>query len=470
MNATAMPAAGRTAERRPVAVRHVVKGAIVLGAGEEFGPPGARFTAPALDLDALVWRRDEAPPAADIPVDEIMDVLVATGEHLTHDPDGKVAEAASLSAATSPHPRDLVERAFGTLGLMFNRAAMEFMLAQELGGKDVVDGWREVETPTGRRARIRAFPPRLIHVIAGNSPGVAAQTVIRGSLVKGMHLLKLPSNELFSAPLILEAMAAAAPGHPLNRCFSAVYWRGGDERVERMLFRSQFFDKLVAWGGESTIRGAVKYLGPGFELVGFDPKTSISLIGREAFASDEVLNQVAEAAASDATLMNQQACTSSRFQFIEGSEEEIDRYCTRLQARLGAQRRMASATPQPLPRALRDEIGSLRDLPDLYRVFGGYEGKGLVVRSGEPVDFYPDGKVVNVVRVADLADAVKQVSVATSTVGVYPPERKAALRGLLASAGAQRIVTLGLAAPETGLPHDGFYPLQRFVRWVNDEG
>jgi hypothetical protein len=23
---------------------------------------------------------------------------------------------------------------------------------------------------------------------------------------------------------------------------------------------------------------------------------------------------------------------------------------------------------------------------------------------------------------------------------------------------------------EAGLPHDGFNPLQRFVRWVNDEG
>ena len=59
---------------------------------------------------------------------------------------------------------------------------------------------------------------------------------------------------------------------------------------------------------------------------------------------------------------------------------------------------------------------------------------------------------------------------ATSTVGVYPPERKADLRDALAAQGTQRIVALGGAGPEVGLPHDGFYPLQRFVRWVNDEG
>lgn len=456
--------------RIPTAVRHIVRGRVIEGADLEFGPSHARFTTPALNLDELVWSRAEAPPAADVPVDEIIDVLVATGERLTRDPDGALAQAMERSLATSPYPRDLVERSFANLGLMFNRSSMEFMLQQELGGKDVVDGWRDVQRPSGRPARVRAFPPRIVHIIAGNSPGVAAQTIIRGSLVKGVHLLKLPSNELFSAPAILSAMAAAAPAHPLTRCFSAAYWRGGDEKVEGMLFRPQFFDKLVAWGGESTIRGAVKYIGPGFELVSFDPKTSISMIGREAFASDEILAEVAENAAFDATLMNQQACTSSRFQFVEGDAAQVDRYCEMLQARLGLERRSASAEPQPLSSSLREDIGGLRDLPDFYRVWGGYEGRGVVVRSDEPVDFYPEGKTVNVVRVADLRDAVQHVTVATSTVGVYPPERKTALRDQLASAGAQRVVALGGAGPEIGLPHDGFYPLQRFARWVNDEG
>ena len=374
------------------------------------------------------------------------------------------------SVAAGFYPRDLVETSFAHLGHMFSRASMAFMIDQEIGGKDLLDGWREVTTPSGRSARVRAFPCRLLHVIAGNSPGVAANTVIRGALTKGAHLLKLPSNELFSAPAILAALSEAAPGHPVARSFSAAYWRGGDEAVEGLLFRPQYFDKIVAWGGESTIKGALKYVGPGLELVAFDPKTSISLIGREAFASEAALEAAAEAGAHDATIMNQEACTASRFQFIEGSIEQIDRYCERLQAKLGRARRSASAEPRPIARSLRDEIDGLRDLEDYYRVWGGYEGRGLVIRSDEAVDFYPEGKVVNVVAVERLEDALRHVNVATQTVGVYPPQRKAALRDLLASAGAQRIVSLGCATPEAGLPHDGFYPLHRFVRWVNDEG
>jgi hypothetical protein len=286
-----------------------------------------------------------------------------------------------------------------------------------------------------------------------------------------VHLFKLPSNDLFSATAILRTMAAVAPDHPLVRSFSAAYWRGGDAKVEGLLMRPQFFDKLVAWGGEGTIKSVKQYIGPGFELVAFDPKTSISMIGREAFESDAVLVEVAERAATDATIMNQQACASSRVQFVEGSVLEVDRYCGLMQAQLGVERNTASACGNPLPGELRDEIDGLRDMQPHYRVWGGYEGRGVVIRSEEPVDFHPDGRVVNVVPVASLAEAVDRANVATQTVGVYPPSRKAELRDALAAAGVQRVVELGKAvAFEPGISHDGFYPLQRFVRWVNDEG
>src|SRR5207344_3060477 len=164
----------------------------------------------------------------------------------------------------SPLPRDVLERSYASLGRIFNRRSMEFQVREELGGPDVLDGWREVQdAPSGRRHRIRAFPPRLIHVIAGNAPGVAALSVIRGALTKGVNLLKLPSNDLYSATAILRTMAEVAPDHPLVRSFSAAYWRGGDAKVEGLLFRPQFFDKVVAWGGASTIQSAKQYIGPG---------------------------------------------------------------------------------------------------------------------------------------------------------------------------------------------------------------
>ncbi|MFS0736609.1 acyl-CoA reductase [Sphingomonas sp. 1P06PA] len=456
----------------PVSAGHVIKGRFVEGGAQVHGPAHARFATPDLKLNDLVWSRAEPGPAFETPLAEIMDVLAETGRWIARDPDGLVAEALERAAQTSPLPYAVLKRSFALLPTQFDRAQLEYQVERELGGADILDGWREMPTPpSGRSHRVRAYPPRIVHIVAGNAPLAAALTIAWSALTKGVHLLKLPSNDLFTATMLLRAIDAVAPDHPTARSFSAAYWRGGDERVESMLFRPQFFDKLAAWGGESTLRSAKNYIGPGFELVAFDPKTSISFIGREAFESDDALAHAAERAATDATLIEQQACASSRFQFVEGSVEQVDRYCAVLREKMAVERAFCTAEGRPLISTMREEIEGLRGLEDYYRVWGDYAGAGVVIRSEEPVDFHPDGRVVNVVAVPDLADALQYVNLATQTVGVYPPSRKAALRNALACAGVQRVVDIGNAGGvERGLPHDGFYPLQRFMRWVNDEG
>jgi hypothetical protein len=456
----------------PTPVGHVIKGAYIEGGDSVYGPANARFATPRLELNQLVWSRAEPGPAFETPIAEVINVLVETGQWLARDPDGLVADALRRAATTSPLPLPVLKRSFDLLPTQFERAQLEYQIDRELGGPDILDGWREIPVPpSGRRHRVRAYPPRIVHIIAGNAPLAAALTIAWSALTKGVHLLKLPSNDLFTATMLLRAIASVAPGHPVARSFSAAYWRGGDEQIESMLFRPQFFDKLAAWGGDSTLRSAKNYVGPGFELVAFDPKTSISMIGREAFESDATLLHVAERAATDATLIEQQACASSRFQFVEGSVEQVDRYCALLHQKMGVERTFCTAEGRPLPNNLRSEIDGIRGMEEYYRIWGDYRGAGMVIRSEEPVDFHPDGRVVNVVVVSDLENAIGHVNLATQTVGVYPTTRKAALRNALACAGVQRVVDIGNAgAVERGLPHDGFYPLHRFMRWVNDEG
>src|SRR3546814_10116903 len=88
-------------------------------------------------------------------------------------------------------------------------------------------------------------------------------------------------------------------------------------------------------------------------------------------------------------------------------------------------------------------------IDDEFRVWGKTDGRGLVVRSEEPVDFHPINKTANVVRVDSLDDAVKWVNVATQTIGFYPFARMPDYRDRLASGGAQRIVQLGEAGPRS---------------------
>src|SRR3546814_3729250 len=100
-------------------------------------------------------------------------------------------------------------------------------------------------------------------------------------MVKAVNLFKMSSADPFTMVAILRTMAAIDPNHPIVKSMSAVYWRGGDASVEQVLYRPQYFDKIVAWGGGDAINNVIQYLGPGFQLVSFDPKTSISMRSEE---------------------------------------------------------------------------------------------------------------------------------------------------------------------------------------------
>lgn len=438
--------------------------------GRPFTPHG-EGTPERLDLDALVWPGDRPAPLFEVGVAEIVDLLVELGTWIRRDPDGIVAAALDGLINICGASRPLEERAYAALPGYFARDLLQFQLDEELGGDGALDGWRAVTAPGAARASfVRAFPARMVHVLAGNAPGVSAISIARSALVKGASLFKLPSNDLFTAPALLRGISAVAPGHPLEQSFAAVYWRGGDAAVESVLLRPQFFDKVIVWGGTSAVKGVTAYVGPGLELVSFDPKTSISVIGREAFAEGADLAAIAAAAATDATIHNQDACTASRFQFVEGSADEVDRFCELLTGELGVERAKAADRSQPVPGDLRDEIDGLRNLAPYYRVWGSTDGTGMVVRSEEPVDFYPTGRLVNVVAVPDAKAVLGHVTAATQTVGVYPDRLRALLRDDLCSVGVQRITALGCAGDtRLGLPHDGFYPLARMVRWGKDE-
>ncbi len=227
---------------------------------------------------------------------------------------------------------------------------------------------------------------------------------------------------------------------------------------------------MVAWGGGDAIDNVMKYIGPGLHLVSFDPKTSISMVGKEAFADAETMARVAALNASDVDMLGQEACVSSRFTFIEADADDADRYCKLHAEALRAPKPTDLDEPRPLDMELKEQIDTLRMMDDDYAVFGKSDGRGVAIRSDEPVDFHPLRKTSNVVCVKSLDEAMKWVTVATQTVGVYPFERMAELRDKLASCGVQRVVRLGEAGPSAiGNPHDAMYPLHRFVHWMANE-
>lgn len=454
-------------------VPHVIKGETIIDAAVEHRSraTGDVVMTPAIDLDSLIWSRREPGPAFDTPIAEIVDFLVEVGKALDFDRNPYLQEAAIRNLHCNNLGARILENCYRDIARFFDRDAVEAEAEGSLGALDGIDGWQTREV-RGTRVDIRAFPPRVVHILAGNAPIVPPITIVRGAISKGVHLLKMPSNDMFTATALLRTMADVGPNHPVARSFSAAYWRGGDAAIEGNVFRSQYYDKLAVWGGDAAVRHAMKYAAPGFEIVSFDPKVSISLLGSEAFATDNSVREAAARGAADVVAFNQDACSCARFQFVEGDADQVDRYCEALVEEMGKDSHYGAGEGGPVPAPpVLEELDMLGMLEPVYRVFGRPDGRGMVIRSSEPVSFNPGGKLVNVVQVDRLEDALAHVTVATQSVGVYPPARIARLRDPLASAGVQRIVGLGNinAGKFGGTPHDGGWPLHRMMHWVMTE-
>lgn len=456
---------------QPLSAPHFVQGTLVEGDAirHRSRDLGADFTTPAIDLDAIVMPRSQLPPLLDVKLSEIIDFLVEVGEQLHLERNPYLQECLEYIAATNPLPRRVVENLYREAPYYLSRQVLESMIESNFANRQALDGWVDRVDPYGNKLAVRAFPPRIVHMLAGNAPAGCIASIAQGALVKAVNLFKMPSSDPFTTVAVLRTMAEVDASHPVVRSMTAVYWAGGDESIERTLYRPQYFDKIVAWGGGPAINNVIKYLGPGIQLVSFDPKSSISMIGREAFVSAEIMDDVAERLAADTTVFNQEACLASRFAFVEGDRPRVESFCAKLAARLGVDRELASAKALPPPADVREEVEIMSAMGE-FKTWGRLDGSGMVILSDSPVSFHPSNKTSNVVMVNSLDDAVRYVNVATQTIGVYPFERKVALRDRLAAAGAQRLCRLGTADLHAlGSPHDAMYPLQRLVHWMADD-
>lgn len=465
-------AVAQEAKSKPICVNHFIRGKLVTGdeVHHTSRDLGIEFTTPAIDLNALVAPRSEMPPLYDTKLSEIIDFLVEVGERLDLARNPYLQESLEFVVATNPLPRRIIENLFRRARQFLTRDALISSLNANFHDLRYFDEWVERTDAHGQTGAIRAFPPRIIHMLAGNSPAGCVSSIAQGAMLKAINVFKMPSSDPFSCIAVLRTMADIDPNHPVVRSMSAVYWRGGDERIERTLYRPQYFNRIVAWGGGSAIDNVIRYLSPGLQLVSFDPKTSISMIGPSAFQSDDTIGMVAEAAAEDVCTFNQEACLASRFLFVEGERAGVEKFCAKLHERLGVDRFMASAVVPLPPADLREEVQTLQLMDDETKVWGRFDGRGMVILTDEPVSFHPSGKTANVVHVKSLDDAIRYVNVATQTVGIYPEETKVKLRDRLANAGAQRVVRLGSAAKHVaGSPHDAMFPLQRLVHWMSQE-
>ena len=342
--------------------------------------------------------------------------------------------------------------AFPFLGKVTARGLLA-LVASELGHASVFDRFVE----QGRR-HVRAIAPqRILHVLSGNTPAAALQTILRGLLLGSENLCKLPSGGIAEVDDFVSRLPRAlAQRVHLSR-----------KLPESWLIAA---DAAVLFGRDETIAALRPMLRPGIPVLAHGHKLSLAMV------SDDPQFRSVSGAARDVATFDQQGCLSPHAIFVkERGAFTAESYARRL---AGAMARIEKHTPRrPLTiseantiRALRGETAfrAANGEPLELLACAGTEWTVIVDRT-DRILLSPGNRVVFVKPLPrDFSTLLAPHHTHLSTCGIWPVN--AANRDLAATLGFTRICAIGkMQQPPLDWHHDGQPVLAPLVRWVDCE-
>lgn len=166
-------------------------------------------------------------------------------------------------------------------------------LQAELGDAEALDRW-----VVHGRAKTRAIPPgTILHIVSGNTPHAALQSLVGGLLLGSCNLVKLPRGGIIEVGELVSRLPDAL--HAMVE-ISEVLPPGWIARA----------DAVVVYGSDETIAHFQALVSPPKIFSGHGHKASLGIIWHDPeFAS-------CDAAARDASLFDQQGCLSPQAFYV----------------------------------------------------------------------------------------------------------------------------------------------------------
>ena len=346
----------------------------------------------------------------------------------------------------------------------FRAPELRKFLVEDFANPQILDDFQ----PTPKGGFARAFgPDLLVHIWAGNVPGLPLWSLISGLLVKAGNVGKVSSAEPLFAGWFAQLLAEVDP--ELADCVAILWWKGGDDAREVALLKQA--DVVLAYGGNDAlneIRGRVPVTA---RYLPFGHKIGIGMVARAALDTQKAWS-VAHQAAFDIARYDQQGCYSPQLFFVERGAKVSPRDFANYVAH------ELACFEQKFPRRelTIDEAGSVaawRHTEEMKaasrsdrELTGDAAGAWSVAYVEDAEDFAPSGlnRTVKISAVDRLDDALPRIApfkALLQTVGIAaPPEELFRLGALLGQAGVTRICALGnMSAPEAGWHHDGRFNL-----------
>jgi hypothetical protein len=409
-----------------------------------------------------------------MPVSQIIAAIDRASERLLNAADPYRLELELLLPRITGFDAEMVRLGLNAYLKTFRAPQLQRFVAEDFANPKLLDEFQPV--PKGGMARAYG-PELLVHVWAGNVPGLPLWSLACGLLVKAPAVGKVASAEPLFASLFTRLLAEVEPR--LADALAIVWFKGGDTASERALFNEA--DVVLAYGGNDTLHALRAQVPVSTRFLPHGHKLSVGLVSAAALDAQQV-QTVARAAALDVVRYEQQGCYSPHtFYVARGGRVTPREFAQALAGQLAALQHKFARRDLSLEEAA--SVAAWRQAQEL-KSFAGHPVELLGDAAARWVVAYSDqadvlqpcalNRTVQVQAVDRLHDAVPLLAAQRAylqTVGLAAaPQELHALAGPLGAAGATRICALGqMTAPEAGWHHDGRYSLLDLVRIVELE-
>jgi hypothetical protein len=356
----------------------------------------------------------------------------------------------------------------------FRQPQLQRFVAEDFANPKLLDEFQP--RPKGGFAKAMG-PDLLVHIWAGNVPGLPLWSLISGLLVKSGSVGKLPGAEPLFAGWFARLLVEVDPG--LADCLAVGWWKGGDPAREQALFAQA--DVVLAYGGNAALESLRRQVPITTRFLGYGHKLSFGMVSRAALDARKAQG-TAHLAAYDVVRYDQQGCYSPQVFYVErGGKVSPRDFSQYLAHELASFEHKFARRMLPLDDAASVARWQQAQEMQLFT----QPGNALIGEAGAPWRVaYADqlqplapsalNRTIQVVAVDQLDQVIPVIARSRAflqTVGLAAaPAELFALAEQLGRAGVTRISALGaMTAPEAGWHHDGRFNLLDLVQMVEIE-
>jgi hypothetical protein len=336
----------------------------------------------------------------------------------------------------------------GSLGKLTSQNIAEWIeleLGQFLRGSDL--------QRYGRQHCLALPLSPILHIVSGNTPHAALQSLLRGVIVGASNWVKMPKEglpevETFVRALPEELRPALATGLEPN-------WMEEAEMI-------------VVFGSDETVREFSGRVLPSQRFLAHGHKVSLGLIWGQCDL------QLTEGIVRDVFSFDQLGCLSPQFFYVAGDSAE---FAYQLSRELEKQLQRPTTTVREPPtaaalRAFREEW-KFRAAAESGVCFWDSHGSldWVVIHDPTPdlVHNPLHGTIIIKPMPSDPKTALFPIQRLISTIGLHPLDLESV--ALAVRSGAQRVCQIGqMQEPPLTWHHDGWPALESLVRYVDVEG